>query len=101
MKTNKKTKRDFAKFLTNHDLTINYDNKYFYKKYNEEFVDIYVLDEHIYRIDRVNKVLLVLNASYCCLNDEKYFNLDKISKLKEYIFDEKTLIRVSNLIKSF
>lgn len=87
-------KEDFAKFLLDERLEIEYDNKVFNKEIKGVLSKIRIGDELIYEVHKEKKLLIVVEALYCTFNRDAYWDVAKLAKLEEVIADPHTLVRI-------
>lgn len=87
-------KEDFAKFLLNDSLEIEYDNKVFTKKIKGFLNKIKVNNQLVYEVHTEKKLLIVIEALYCTFNRDAYWDVAKLAGLEEVIADPNTLVRI-------
>ncbi|WP_053982384.1 hypothetical protein [Niameybacter massiliensis] len=87
-------KEDFAKFLLDDRLEIEYDNKVFTKNIKGALNKIKIGDELIYEVHTEKKLLIVVEALYCTFNRDAYWDVAKLAQLEEVIADPHTLVRI-------
>lgn len=87
-------KEDFAKFLTDDRLQLEYDNQLFTKKQKGPLNKIKIGDELIYEVHTEKKLLIVVEALYCTFNRDAYWDVAKLADLEEVIADPNTLVRI-------